>query len=628
MFLEQYWGGPTTYSEQRGHPRLRMRHHPFKVTPAQRDRWLQHMMAAVDTLDLAPANDLLLRDYLERAAHSMVNSLDEADATAPAPREPRGSAAGILPSASKLRSGFVHAADACRMVSRDRLHPPPRPTRPPRRSRAPRPHRRLGRRRLVAPRGDLPDLPALVGRRQRRRHRRPARHHRPPALPARPRRRRGLASPVLHVAAGRRRLRRRRLPRHRPALRHPRRRRRDGRQGPRARPQGDRRPGAQPHLRRARVVPGRAGRRARQPRARPLHLPRRQGRARRAAAEQLGLASSAAPAGPASPRPTARPASGTCTCSTPSSPTSTGTTPRSATSSCTSCGSGSTAASTASGSTSPTAWSRRRACPTDDAEALLGNLDGERRSPATPRPPMWDQDGVHEVYRAGASRARRATARRDRILCAEAWVQPAGARGPLRARRRDAPGVQLRLPGGASGRAADLRAVIESSLAANDAVGAPTTWVLSNHDVVRHASRLGLPVGTRRPNGIGAGDPQPDAELGLRRARAATALMLALPGAPTSTRARSSACPTPPTCPTTTARTRRFERSGRTERGRDGCRVPMPWEADAPSLGFGPSDQTWLPQPASYARPGRGPAGRRRGLDPRALPRAAAPPVA
>ena len=77
MFLEQYWGGPGTYSEQRGHPRLRMRHHPFRVTPAQRDRWLLHMMAAVDTLDLPPANDLLLRDYLERAAHSMVNTLED-----------------------------------------------------------------------------------------------------------------------------------------------------------------------------------------------------------------------------------------------------------------------------------------------------------------------------------------------------------------------------------------------------------------------------------------------------------------------------------------------------------------------------------------------------------------------
>ena len=77
MFLEQYWGGPTTYSEQRGHPRLRMRHQPFKVTPTQRDRWLTHMLAAVDTLELTPANDLTLRDYLLGAADSMVNSLDD-----------------------------------------------------------------------------------------------------------------------------------------------------------------------------------------------------------------------------------------------------------------------------------------------------------------------------------------------------------------------------------------------------------------------------------------------------------------------------------------------------------------------------------------------------------------------
>ena len=77
MFLEQYWGGPTTYSDQRGHPRLRMRHQPFKVTPAQRDRWLTHMMAAVDTLSLDPADDLTLRDYLGSAAESMVNSLED-----------------------------------------------------------------------------------------------------------------------------------------------------------------------------------------------------------------------------------------------------------------------------------------------------------------------------------------------------------------------------------------------------------------------------------------------------------------------------------------------------------------------------------------------------------------------
>jgi hemoglobin len=77
MFLEQYWGGPTTYSEQRGHPRLRMRHAPFKVNPAARDRWLAHMRVAVDELDLAPAYEVVLWDYLERAAHSMVNTFED-----------------------------------------------------------------------------------------------------------------------------------------------------------------------------------------------------------------------------------------------------------------------------------------------------------------------------------------------------------------------------------------------------------------------------------------------------------------------------------------------------------------------------------------------------------------------
>ncbi len=75
-FLEQYWGGPGTYSQQRGHPRLRMRHNVFRVTPDARDRWLLHMRAAVDTLDLSPLHEAMLWDYLERAAHAMVNSAD------------------------------------------------------------------------------------------------------------------------------------------------------------------------------------------------------------------------------------------------------------------------------------------------------------------------------------------------------------------------------------------------------------------------------------------------------------------------------------------------------------------------------------------------------------------------
>lgn len=73
-FLEQYWGGPTTYSEERGHPRLRLRHQPFPVTPAARDRWLLHMLAALDEVALPPLHDAAFRDYVERAATALVNT--------------------------------------------------------------------------------------------------------------------------------------------------------------------------------------------------------------------------------------------------------------------------------------------------------------------------------------------------------------------------------------------------------------------------------------------------------------------------------------------------------------------------------------------------------------------------
>ena len=77
LFLIQYWGGPTTYSDQRGHPRLRMRHAPFRVGPAERDAWLRNMRRAVDTLGLPAAQEQQLWEYLERAAHFMVNTLEE-----------------------------------------------------------------------------------------------------------------------------------------------------------------------------------------------------------------------------------------------------------------------------------------------------------------------------------------------------------------------------------------------------------------------------------------------------------------------------------------------------------------------------------------------------------------------
>lgn len=77
MFLEQYWGGPTTYSDQRGHPRLRMRHQPYVVNPDARDRWLRAMRVAVDSLELPPLYEDQLWDYLDRAAHAMVNSFEQ-----------------------------------------------------------------------------------------------------------------------------------------------------------------------------------------------------------------------------------------------------------------------------------------------------------------------------------------------------------------------------------------------------------------------------------------------------------------------------------------------------------------------------------------------------------------------
>jgi len=237
-----------------------------------------------------------------------------------------------------------------------------------------------------------------------------------------------------------------------------------------------------------------------------------------------------------------------------------------------------------------------------------GDLDSAGSEDGGKPRPMSDQEGVHEIYRAwrrilnsyNPVGADGHTADRDRILCAEAWVESQERRA--RYVRKDEMHQAFNfdfLQG--QWRAGDLREVITTAFATADSVGAPTTWVLSNHDVVRHASRLGLPVGTTRPNGIGVGDPQPDAAAGLRRARAATALMLALPGCSYLYQGEELGLPESTDMPDHVRQDPTWRRSGHTERGRDGCRVPMPWNGDQPSYGFGPSDQTWLPQPASYA---------------------------
>ncbi|GAB2596650.1 alpha-glucosidase [Paractinoplanes abujensis] len=227
------------------------------------------------------------------------------------------------------------------------------------------------------------------------------------------------------------------------------------------------------------------------------------------------------------------------------------------------------------------------------ASTILGGLD-----PAGPPPPMWDQEGVHEIYQSWRQVLDQYPG--GRILVAEAWVAPASRLA--RYVRPDEMHQAFNFPYlEAPWTPAALRAVIDESLEANDAVGAPTTWVLSNHDVVRHASRLGFPAGTPRMPGIGAEDPQPDAALGLRRARAATLLMLALPGSAYLYQGEELGLPEHTTMPDEFREDPAWERSGHAERGRDGCRVPLPWEADAPSYGFGPAEKSWLPQPATWA---------------------------
>jgi alpha-glucosidase len=211
--------------------------------------------------------------------------------------------------------------------------------------------------------------------------------------------------------------------------------------------------------------------------------------------------------------------------------------------------------------------------------------------------PMWDQDGVHEIYRSW--RAILDEYRPARIMVAEAWVQPL-----TRLARYVRPDEMhqafnfdyLEAPWDA----AVVRGVIRRSLAVNAIVGAPTTWVLSNHDVVRHPSRFGLPAGAQRPNGIGADDPQPDAALGLRRGRAATLTMLGLPGSAYLYQGEELGLPEHTSLDDHLRQDPTWWRSEYTQRGRDGCRVPLPWESGRPGLGFSGTGESWLPQPDSF----------------------------
>ena len=134
-----------------------------------------------------------------------------------------------------------------------------------------------------------------------------------------------------------------------------------------------------------------------------------------------------------------------------------------------------------------------------------------------------------------------------------------------------------------------LRTVIDDSLAAFGAVGAPSTWVLSNHDVVRHATRLSVTAANPQGHGLGPRSKGlPEYAPGLRRARAATALMLALPGSAYLYQGEELGLPEVIDLPDEARQDPTWFRTDGERYGRDGCRVPLPWVAAAPSYGFGP----------------------------------------
>jgi alpha-glucosidase len=213
--------------------------------------------------------------------------------------------------------------------------------------------------------------------------------------------------------------------------------------------------------------------------------------------------------------------------------------------------------------------------------------------------PMWDQEGVHDIYRSWRKVLDEYPG--ERILVAEAWVEPIErmARYVRPDEMHQAFNFAYLL---APWQADPIRKVIESSLAVCRSVGAPTTWVLSNHDVVRHPSRFGYAETNNNRVGIGADDPQPDEALGLRRARAATMLMLGLPGVAYLYQGEELGLPEHTTLPDDARQDPTWERSSYKVRGRDGCRVPIPWTPGGPSYGFGPAEASWLPQPSAWER--------------------------
>jgi len=230
-------------------------------------------------------------------------------------------------------------------------------------------------------------------------------------------------------------------------------------------------------------------------------------------------------------------------------------------------------------------------------DATLPDFDADN----APAPhPFTDRDELHEVYRSWRALADGYAG--DRILIGEIWLPD-----PERFARYLRPDEMhtafnfdfLACPW-EPGR---LRASIDATLAAHAPVGATATWVLSNHDVTRHVTRYGRKDTKFEFAAKTSAIPDVDLELGTRRARAAALLTLSLPGAVYIYQGEELGLPEVEDLPTGALQDPIFFRSNGRDPGRDGCRVPLPWDGEEPPFGFsrvGASAEPWLPQPSSW----------------------------
>ena len=240
----------------------------------------------------------------------------------------------------------------------------------------------------------------------------------------------------------------------------------------------------------------------------------------------------------------------------------------------------------------------------DVAHGLAQDMDfpdeeiggGLLQNAKTPDHPYWDRDDVHQYIRQWRSVLDEYD---DRMMVAEAWVAP--DRQPLYVRPDEYHQSFAFDFLESNWEKEELRSNIEAAITAAGSVGAVPTWTLSNHDVVRHSTRYGLPHGTNWRTWLLDGPHDAlDAELGAWRSRAAIMFMLALPGGVYLYQGEELGLPEVYDLPFEVLDDPVWVMSGNTAKGRDGCRVPIPWESSGPSLGFGEA-AGWLPQPDFFS---------------------------